>query len=270
MLKRFLTWRWFFITLAVLGGVAACIRLGFWQLDRLAERRALNARVEAQIQAAPLNLNQQIPTAGQLYDMEYRSVTVTGSYDASQELVLVNQVNGDQLGYQVFTPLKIAGSNTVVLVERGWIPPEDGDPAIRQKYAEIGQVTVQGILRRSQDQPNFGGMANPTLAPGAAHLDAWNYINISQVQKQMPYPILSLYIQEAPSADWSGMPVRQMSLPQITEGPHMGYAIQWFLFAAVLAGGYPVFVKRQLGRKAQHNEKRGDKLENPMQAASGK
>ncbi len=256
MLRRFLTWRWLLITLAVLGGIAACIRLGFWQLDRLAQRRALNARVEAQIQAPPLDLNRQIPPADQLYAMEYRSVTVTGTYDFSQELVLNNQVNGNELGYQVFTPLKIAGSNQAVLVERGWIPPEDGEPAARQKYAESGQVTVQGILRRSQDQPNFGGIANPTLAPGAAHLDAWNYINMAQVQAQIPYPILTLYVQQAPghaasSTTASGTPVRQMSLPQLDEGPHLGYAIQWFIFAAMLAGGYPVLLIRRYGKRAE-------------------
>jgi surfeit locus 1 family protein len=259
--KLAFSWKWFFLTLGVLAAAAVCIRLGLWQLDRLAERRAFNARVEAQVQAAPLELNKQVPSAVQLYDMEYRSVTVTGIYDPSQELLLDNKVNGNQMGYQVFTPLRIAGSNSAVLVERGWIPPQDAAPDVRQKYAEPGQVTVQGILRRSQDKPGFGGLFNPTRVSGAAPLDTWNYISIPQIQEQLPYPILTLYIQEAPNPGWTGMPVRQMDAPEITEGPHMSYAIQWFFFAALLGIGFPVFLVWRRRKHPGNQEKSVEKVD---------
>ena len=103
MARRLLTRKWILTSLLVIAGAALCIRLGFWQLDRLEWRRSFNARVEGQINAPVLDLNQNLPVDA-LYDMEYRSVTVRGKYDYSQEIVLRNQVYDSQLGVHVFTP----------------------------------------------------------------------------------------------------------------------------------------------------------------------
>ncbi len=175
MFRRLLTRKWILTSLLVIAGAALCIRLGFWQLDRLAWRRSFNARVESQINAPVLDLNQNLPV-DQLYDMEYRSVTVRGKYDYSQEIILRNQVYDNRLGVHVFTPLLLDGSKNAILVERGWIPVEDSAPQVRAKYDEAGLVTVNGVLRRGLETPDYGGMVNPTLSPGETHLDAWNYI----------------------------------------------------------------------------------------------
>ena len=232
----------------MIAGVLVCIRLGIWQLDRLAGRQSFNARVEAQLDAPVLDLNQSLPSADQLYNMEYRTITVVGTYDPSQEIVLRNQAHDSQLGDQVLTPLKINGSDTMLLVERGWIPYEDASLPGRAKYAEPGQVTVKGILRRQVDQPNLGGVPNPTLAPGETHLDAWNYINLDQIQQQNGIKLLPVYVQQAPDPAWTQLPYRQQDLPEISDGPHLGYAIQWFIFATILGAGYPFFLKKQLAR----------------------
>ena len=248
MVRRVLTRKWILTSLLVVAGVALCIRLGFWQLDRLAWRRAFNQRVESQINGTVLDLNQDLPVA-QLYDMEYRKVTVRGTYDYNQEIILRNQVNDNRLGVHVFTPLVLEGSDQAILVERGWIPVEDSSPQVRVKYEEPGLVTVSGVLRRALETPDFGGVANPTLSPGEAHLDAWNYINLKQYQEQTTLQMLPVYIQQAPSAALSEVPVREVVLPEITEGPHMGYAVQWFSFATILGVGYPFFLWKQVGKR---------------------
>ena len=245
MTNRLLTRRWFLTTILVIGGVALCIRLGVWQLDRLAQRRIFNTRVEAQINAAVLDLNQANPSSG-LFEMEYRSVSVTGMYDFNQEVILRNQVFDGQLGYNVFTPMRIDGGDQAILVERGWIPFTEADPATRKKFAEPGRVTVKGRLRRSLDQPELGGVPNPTLAAGETHIDAWNYINLNQIQQQTELALQPVYIQQAPDPAWTRLPYRDLNLPDITEGPHMGYALQWFAFATILGAGYPFFVRHQL------------------------
>jgi surfeit locus 1 family protein len=248
MAQRLLTRKWILTTILVIAGSALCIRLGFWQLDRLAWRRAFNARVEAQINAPVLDLNQNLPV-DQLYDMEYRSVTIKGRYDFSQEIILRNQVNDNRLGVHVFTPLIVNGSGQAILVERGWIPAEDSSPQARVKYDEPGLVTVSGVLRRPLDAPDFGGVPNPTLTPGETHLDAWNYINLKQIQAQTTLQLLPAYIQQAPEAGLSAYPVREVLMPDITEGPHEGYAIQWFSFATILGLGYPFFLWKQIGKR---------------------
>jgi surfeit locus 1 family protein len=248
MFRRLLTRKWILTSLLVIAGAALCIRLGFWQLDRLAWRRSFNARVESQINAPVLDLNQNLPV-DQLYDMEYRSVTVRGKYDYSQEIILRNQVYDNRLGVHVFTPLLLDGSKNAILVERGWIPVEDSAPQVRAKYDEAGLVTVNGVLRRGLETPDYGGMVNPTLSPGETHLDAWNYINLKQVQAQTTLPLLPVYIQQAPEQSQADFPVREVVAPEITEGPHMGYAIQWFSFATILGVGYPFYLWKQIGKR---------------------
>jgi len=250
MVQRLLTPKWIFTSLLVVAGAALCIRLGFWQLDRLAWRQSFNARVEGQINAAPLNLNQDLPV-DQLYDMEYRSVTVTGKYDFSQEIILLNQVNDNRLGVHVFTPLILDGGGEAILVERGWIPVAESSPQARRQYIETGPVAVKGVLRRPLETPDFGGVANPTLSPGETRLDAWNYINLKQIQAQTTLQLLPVYIQQAPEATLTGYPVREVVMPEITEGPHLGYAVQWFSFATILGVGYPFFLRKQVGRKKE-------------------
>jgi surfeit locus 1 family protein len=224
------------------------VRLGFWQLDRLAQRRAFNAQVEAQIHDSPLDLNQGIPL-NQLGGMEYRPVIARGTYDPLNQVLLRNQVNGSQPGDHLLTPLHIAGSEQSVLVDRGFIPMDQNSPAALAQYDQPGMVTVQGIIRLPH-VPQFFGVPDPTLAPGQTRLAAWNAVNLARIQAQTPYALLPVYMEANPVPDESGSaapgnPIASPDQPDLTEGPHLGYAIQWFSFAAVLALGYPFFVQRQ-------------------------
>ena len=245
MLKSFLTWKWILATVLVIAAVAVMIRLGFWQLDRLAERKATNAAVTSQINAPELNLN-LVSSYDQLRDMEYRSVAVTGVYDFTQEVVLRSQVYNGNLGYDVLTPLIIQGVSSMVLVNRGWIPYDSAQPDQRAQYDEPGVVTVKGRLRLPLSQSSIFGDPDPTLAAGQARLDAWNAINLDRLQKQVNAPLLPVYIQEAPDPAWTSLPYRNITLPDLTDGPHLSYAIQWFSFSTVLAVGYPFLVRRRL------------------------
>lgn len=257
MWKRIFTFHWIFTTLLVIAAIGVLIRLGIWQLDRLEWRRAFNARVTSQLQAETLDLNASQPLKS-LYDMEYRSVIVTGTYDFNHEVLLRNQVWDNLLGYHVLTPLIIDGTDWVVLVDRGWIPFEDGNPASRSKYQEPGKVTVQGMIRRGQEKPDFGGVADPTLAPGETRLDAWNVVNVVRIQQQSGLNMLPVYILQGPEPAWTKMPYRSLPEIEISEGPHLGYALQWFTFAAILGLGYPFFLRRQLGRQPQNGIINGD------------
>jgi surfeit locus 1 family protein len=184
-----------------------------------------------------------------LANMEYREVVVSGEYDFSQEVALRNQAWNDHYGVHLLTPLRIAGTDQYVLADRGWIPGDDFDPApgARQdwsKYAEPGIVEVRGIIRLPQSRADFGRIADPTPAPGG-RLEAWNLVNVTQIGQQMPYPLLPVYIQQAPDPAWTSMPYRSQPELELTEGPHLGYAIQWFTFATILGLGYPFYVRRE-------------------------
>ncbi len=248
-MKRLLTFHWIFTTLLVIAGVGVLIRLGIWQLDRLEWRRAFNARVTGQLSAATLDLNRDLPVSG-LYDMEYRDVVVRGTYDFSREVLLRNQVWENRLGFHVLTPLHIDNSDWVVLIDRGWIPFEDGAPESRAKYQGPVEVEMRGMIRRGQEKPDFGGVPDPTLAPGQTRLDAWNVVNLARIGDESGLMLLPVYILQAPDPALTDLPYRSLPEIEISEGPHFGYAMQWFTFAAILGLGYPFFVRRQLRKSS--------------------
>lgn len=254
-LRSLLSVKWILTTLLVIAAVGVMIRLGIWQLDRLAQRRALNSRVQAQIAAPALDLNQAVKEMDPnqldqlLYDSEYRTVTVTGEYDPSQEVALRNQTWENRLGVHLLTPLKIAGTGQSVLVDRGWISEDDFDSGNWTSFSEAGTVKVEGILRRSRTRPDIGRQPDPAYSPGAARLTAFYAANVERMSQQISYPVLPVYVLQSPDPAFQGPPYREKEELVFTEGSHMGYAIQWFSFAAMLAVGYPFFVRHELKQK---------------------
>jgi surfeit locus 1 family protein len=245
---RLFSRRWILATLLVIAGAALLARLGVWQLDRLAQRRLFNARVQAQVAQPQLELTGNALSVD-LVNMEYRTVVVRGQYDFSRQVALRNQAWDNQAGVQLLTPLKIEGTHTYVLVERGWVPGLESTPAEWRQYDEPGTVEVRGIIRRSQSKPDFGRRADPFPAPGDGPLNLWYFANVERIAAQLPYPLLPVYVQQAPDPAWTALPYRSLPELDLTEGPHMSYALQWFSFAILLLVGYPFYVrKRELAR----------------------
>ena len=243
-MRRLISRKWLLATCLVLAAMAVMIRLGIWQLDRLEARREFNARVQAQLDQPELVLQGEA-LSGPLEEMEYRAVLVSGEYDHSQEIALRNQYLNNQWGVHLVTPLRITGSDQAVLVDRGWIPAADFESGDWSKFNEAGVVEVQGIIRTSRSQADFGSRGDPTPIPGQAAIKAWNFVNIPAISMQTTGSILPVYIQQKPSVERSGFPIRTQPELELSEGPHMGYALQWFTFAAILGIGYLIYVRRQ-------------------------
>jgi surfeit locus 1 family protein len=244
VLLRMFSRRWLLATILVVVGVAINIRLGIWQLDRLEQRRAFNTRVLAQIDRPVLALS-GAALDEDLASMEYRKVIVTGEYDLDHQVALRNQAWGNRPGVHLLTPLRIQGSDKLILVNRGWVPIEGDDFNRWAAYPEPGVVEVQGILRASQSEPDYGQRSDPIPAEGEAPLKAWYFANVQAIARQVPYPLLPVYIQQAPDPSLQGLPYRTQPELDLSEGPHQSYALQWFSFAAILGLGYPFFIRRQ-------------------------
>ncbi len=233
---------WLFTTLLVLAGTAVCARLGIWQLDRLDQRRAFNTQVETMRAADMLDLNKELPL--DIDSMEWRSVAVTGEYDFENQVVIRNQYNGNQYGYHIITPLLFNGG--AVLVDRGWIPADgNSTPSDWRKYDEIGQQNVTGQIRIGQAQSIIGGVADPELSPDQTRMDAWNNLNLERIAQQIPYPILTVYVQPNTEDAASAPPIAFQPIVELTEGSHFGYALQWLTFATILFVGYPFYLRKQ-------------------------
>jgi surfeit locus 1 family protein len=232
---------WIVATLLVVAATLVLIRLGIWQLDRLEQRRAFNAKVESSRALPMLDLNQELPE--NIYTMEWRPVQLVGEYDFENQIAVRNQYHGDQYGYHLLTPLRSNG--TAVLVDRGWIPADgNSTPADWRKYDETGEVKVTGQIRLGSGKPAFGGIADALPVDGS-RLELWNNADVANISKQLPYPILSVYIQADADPNDAEPPIPFQPELELTEGPHFGYAMQWFIFAAILFFGYPFFLRKQ-------------------------
>lgn len=233
--------RWLLTTLLVLMGSLLCVRLGFWQLDRLAQRRAFNAHVSAMRALPPLRL----PSSEDVMQMEWRAVQAEGGYDFEHQVAIRNQYREGQYGYRLLTPLRLADGKAV-LVDRGWIPTEgNARPSDWRKYDQEGMVTVSGIVRLPQRQVTPLGASDPPLGPGQTRLDFWVYVDLDRIGAQIPYPLLPVYIQLDADAAQTTPPIPGQPALELSEGPHLGYAIQWFTFAALLVLGYPFYLRKQ-------------------------
>ena len=229
------------LTVLVVVGVVVLSRLGIWQLDRLAQRRAINAAIAARGAEAPVALTQVL---GEAEDLDYRRVEARGVFDPSQEIVQRNRALDGAPGVHVLTPLHLSDSDATVLVDRGWLPQGESAPDQRRAYgAPVGEVEVVGQLRRSQE--NSGAPYDPPLSADRPRLDAWFHVEISRIAQQTGYPLLPVYVEQLPAPGDPALPRRDPTT-DLGEGPHLSYAIQWFAFALILLVGYPVLIYRQL------------------------
>src|SRR5690606_23658974 len=127
------------------------------------------------------------------------------------------------------------GSDYAVLVDRGWIPYTEAAPEARAAYqAPAGVVEVAGLVRASQVRSFALLPADPTLSPDMPRVDAWFWVNVDQIQEQVPYPLLPYFIEVTPDPDPAALPAASASV-DLSDGPHLAYALQWFAFALILA-----------------------------------
>jgi surfeit locus 1 family protein len=237
---------WILATLLVLFGTALCIRLGIWQLDRLAQRRVHNNQVITMRAMPVLDLNLEQPK--DIDKMEWRAVQVAGEYDFANQVALRNQTLGSEYGFHLITPLHFSGGT--VLVDRGFIPASvNASPADWSQYDVDGEVKIVGQIRLGDDV-EIGGNPEARIE-GQDQLRFWNSVSVKGIASQLPYPILPVFIQPNKDEADAAPPVPQQPEVDLTEGSHFGYALQWFTFAAILFFGYPFYLRNQLAESGK-------------------
>ena len=236
---KLLNRKWWLTTIIVIIGVLVLIQLGFWQLDRLEQRRAFNIRVAERWRQEPFDVNTNtIPD--DLSTLEYRRVQATGEFDYGNQIILSNQTVNQAPGSVLVTPL-VLEDGRAILVARGWIPTGDDSPERWAKFDESDAEPIIGLIQETQLLPN-GNVPTPPATPQTA----WYQLNIDAIQPQMPYALLPVFILQLPEAGrtFNELPLREEPIV-LDEGSHFSYAIQWFTFALVLGVGYIFFVRTQ-------------------------
>jgi surfeit locus 1 family protein len=212
------------------------LALGFWQLSRLQERRAQNALILSRTEQLPVALETLLSTSD-WSELNYRTVTVRGVFDATQEIFWKNQAYNGAPGFHVITPLRISGTEAVVLVDRGWVPYGDGETRREPAYAP---PTVEVVLTGQMRVPAVRSAAlspQDRLPTDGSPLTAWFWLDTRVIQAQMPYALLPVILHQTPEAGpATRFPIADLSL-QLDDGPHLSYAVQWFSFATIALVG---------------------------------
>ena len=242
VLKVVLSRRWL-TALAIAAIFAlACVFLGRWQWHRHEDKAARAERIDSHYSASPVPLAKAMPGPGISLprSREWTLVTAKGHYAAAQAMLVRNRPNNGVYGYEIVVPLRLA-DGTYLLVDRGWIPNgrTAAEPS-RTPETPAGEVTVTGWLRPGE--PSLGRhMSNGQLAS----------INLAEASAQTGTSLYGAYLIRRAEA---GRPGEHIESPQALEspdtgqGPHLAYALQWWLAAPV--GFALVFV----GARREHLE----------------
>lgn len=223
---------------------AACVRLGFWQLDRRAERRAMNEMLATRLGAEPL------PATDAMRDSataQYRRATAQGLYDFANELAVASRTNQGSPGVHIITPLRMAGTDTVFLVNRGWVYSPDAMSIDFGRWVEPETASVTGYLL-PLTRGGRGGVSTATNSRTVRRLDA------DSLTQRLPYPIAPfLLVQTAPPRSAADSATVRVTAPVLDEGPHLGYALQWYAFALIgLIGAAAIARMDRRGRGRRH------------------
>jgi cytochrome oxidase assembly protein ShyY1 len=208
-----------------------CVLLGFWQLRRLDDRRERNAVILDRRSAEPIAIEDAAPDANAL---PYRRATAEGTYDAAHEVLLYGRTLDGASGHHVVTPLLLPGGGAI-LVDRGWVPFAVQQAPVRTGTPPEAPVMVEGWL-----VPDEGdGSIRPDGAGVVRRLD------VAGIAEGLPYdvyPLALLLSSQSPPQD--GPLPAVAPPPELSEGPHLSYAIQWFSFAAIAVGGAVLLLRR--------------------------
>jgi surfeit locus 1 family protein len=219
-------WRSFIVLLAAIAAIALTTRLGFWQLDRAAQKNALQASLDARSFQPPLDAASLARTPGAAEGQHFRRIVLQGRWLAERTVFLDNRQMDGKVGFFVVTPLALAGSAAAVLVERGWAPRDFNDRAVLPPVTTAaGIVTVAGVVAPAPSRLfQFADPAGGTIRQN---------LDIASFARESGLELLPLSIQQHDVAGTApdGL-VRHWLAPASDVQKHYGYAVQWFAIAA--------------------------------------
>lgn len=228
-LRQFLRPRWLAFHLLCLGAVVAMANLGIWQAQRLEQRREFNASVEA-VAGAPIIDYAAAARSGEAD--EYQRVRVSGEYlERTFTVVNVSQGGG---GGRNHVGLLALDDGSILVVNRGFATGVADLPPLPS-----GTVDIVGRIRESQE-PRRGQVRDDP----AADLTEIRRIELAVLAQQVDQTLQPVYLEALLE---NGEPVPQLSpiaFPSLDEGPHLSYAIQWFVFGICVVVGWVLAVRR--------------------------
>ena len=217
-------------SLATLISFPLLLSLGFWQLDRAAEKEQVMQKFEANFSSTPVDLNMNLPDLNDHAAMQWRNITVSGNFESTHQFLLDNQPMNFKTGYLVFTPFKLKDKPTRVLINRGWVPANPDRRILPDVSVSKESLTISGTAKK----PPFSGVVlsedlSENLENGLIRIQQVDLEKIATTTGEtfLPYIVrLDIDDSQGYQRDWV--------LPGSGAEKHYGYAFQWFAMAAAL------------------------------------
>lgn len=229
MFKNLTKPRWIALTAFLLIMIYLFIRLSDWQFDRYNTRIQNNEITTTALNSEPIKLT-DLSQVSELKD--WQKVSLKGEFMDSDAKLLRRQYLESSLGFWVITPLKL-DNDKVILVNRGWIPIAESSTSQQEiPSSPQGDVTIIGYVQTLKDT-----RSEPEDLP----LNQINHLNSTNFSSQ---PLSTNYLQLASMTPMDNQ-VAIIPLPELSNGPHFSYAIQWILFALMLPIGWYVLLKNE-------------------------
>lgn len=234
MYRFVLSARWIGFAVFVLLLAAICTRLGFWQLDKLDQRLDRNKVVTKHFAAAPIDLQAALPDGTKVDKAnEWTRVTAVGTYDLDSQVTVKFVTRDGAPGADVVTPFVLA-SGQAVLVNRGWVATDNNVTKPDAPAPPSGEVAIEGWLRK-----NSGAGTNATV-PSEGQIRA---ISSTVLADHVPYELVNGYINLQKQTPEPATGLTPEPQPDLGQGPHFFYALQWWFFALLALVGYLWFAR---------------------------
>lgn len=218
-----------------------CCALGTWQFARRAEAQAEIAKVEANYDREPVPFAEELAAVDDWDEQqEWTPVVVEGEYLVDDEMLVRNRPRAGRVGYEVLTPLRLA-DGTIFIVNRGWIPSAGLNQASEVPAAPTGEVEV--VARLKPTEPQIAGRTDPEGTNQVAT------IRLEGIDERLGGGVHTGAYGQLVSEDPSPAEQAQLAVrPVLDEGPHLSYALQWFVFATLAFIGYGYLLRQEWRR----------------------
>jgi cytochrome oxidase assembly protein ShyY1 len=239
--------RWIALIIAVPIGVFLCLQLSDWQWNRYEGRKEANS-IQTRNAALPTVSAATAMTPGGTVDAEnqWRTVTETGVYDEASQVLVRRKPLGGSMGFWVATPLR-ATNGDVLVVNRGWVAASAGATSTPDvPPPPVGTVTVTG--RIAPDAPATEARAADIPTGQVTSLD------VEAIADPLGAPVYPGYLELVSSDPPQAAGLTPIPQPEVSEGSHLSYSLQWIVFAIMFIVGLAILIRREIRFRREESE----------------
>jgi cytochrome oxidase assembly protein ShyY1 len=229
--------KWIGFHLLCIFGVVLMVYLSLWQFHRLDDRKAFNSEVterssQSVVDVSTLDISDPAK-------IQWRPAGAKGTYLANEQVLIVNRSQGGFAGMNVLTPL-LLDDGRAIIINRGFIALNATPPP-----APVGVVTVVGVLRSTEERST--GQAREA----SGELTEFFRLDIARLQQQIEPELLNVALVAEISEPADSSILLPVSAPELSEGSHLSYAIQWLIFATAVIVGWVLAVRKSVANRAR-------------------